>query len=221
MSTVAPPPVLGLAHLARLVFEQADLQPTWNALAARAEADPTDAAALLDLSTLLLLTGQRDNGLALQAQALALQSAYHRPAPTAASLTVLAIVTPGDMMANTPIDFLLAGSDIALISLYVAPGLRLPQPLPAHDVAFLAIGESEATAPLLQAIAPLLPDWPAPLLNRDAGRIAARHALDLLDRGADAFGDRQCVIMARFWQEEGEAGIAQAAEQVVTTRVLA
>jgi hypothetical protein len=173
VSAAAPPTILGLAHLARLVFAQADLQPVWNGLAARAEADPEDAAALLDLATLLLLTGQRDNGLALQAQALAVQTAYHRPAPAGAGLTVLAIMTPGDMMANTPIDFLLAGSDIALISLYVAPGLRLPQPLPAHDVAFLAIGESEATAPLLQAIAPLLPDWPAPLLNGEAGRIAA------------------------------------------------
>jgi hypothetical protein len=172
--TTQPPAILGLARLARMVFERADLQPQWDALAARVGADPTDAAAILDLSTMLLLTGQREQGLALQAQALALQTAYRRPtAGGAASLRVLAITLPGDTMANTPIDFLLAGSDIELIVLYVAPGLRMPQPLPEHDVAFLAIGESEDSRPLLEALAPLMGQWPAPLVNADALRIVA------------------------------------------------
>jgi hypothetical protein len=55
----------------------------------------------------------------------------------------------------------------------VAPGLRMPAPLPPHDVAFLAIGESEGSKALLQSLAPLMPQWPAPLLNGDASRIAA------------------------------------------------
>lgn len=169
-----PPTILGLAHLARMVFEGVDLQPQWDALVARVTEDPADAAALFDLATMLLLTGQREQGLGLQAQALQLQACYRRPAPTQTpSLRVLAIVAPGDMMANTPLDFLLAGSDIELILLHVAPGLRMPQPLPAHDVAFLAIGESEETKALLQSLAPLMPQWPAPLLNGDASRIAA------------------------------------------------
>jgi hypothetical protein len=167
-----PPAILGLAALARLVFEGVDLQPQWNALAERVNADPTDAAAILDLATMLLLTGDKANGLGLQAQALALQSCYRRPAPGAPGLRLLAIMSPGDMMANTPLDFLLAGSDIELINLYVAPGLRLPSPLPEHDLAFLAVGESEASQPLLQALAPLLPNWPRPLLNGEAQRIA-------------------------------------------------
>ncbi|MDR3512836.1 MAG: hypothetical protein P4L73_14465 [Caulobacteraceae bacterium] len=168
-----PPAIIGLAKLARMVFERVDLQPQWNALVERANADPNDAAALLDLATMLLLTGNSEGGLDLQAKALALQSGYRRPAEGKAGLKVLAVMTPGDMMANTPLDFLLAGSDIELISLYVAPGLRMPAPLPAHDVAFLAIGESEASRPLLQSLAPLMPQWPAPLLNGDALKIAA------------------------------------------------
>ena len=168
-----PPAILGLAKLARMVFERVDLQPQWNTLMARATDGPGDAAAMLDLATMLLLTGDREQGLGLQAQALALQSCYRRAAEQAApSLRVLAIMSPGDMMANTPIDFLLAGSDIELISLYVAPGLTMPSPLPAHDVAFLAIGESEQNQPLLRSLAPLLPSWPAPLLNGDALAIA-------------------------------------------------
>jgi hypothetical protein len=167
------PAILGLARLARMVFEGVDLQPQWDALVARVTDDGGDAAAMLDLSTMLLLTGQVEQGLALQAQALTLKTAYHRPAETPApGLRALAIMTPGDMMANTPLDFLLAGSDIELISLYVAPGLKLPQPLPDHDVAFLAIGESEANRPLLRALAPHMAQWPAPVLNGDATRIA-------------------------------------------------
>jgi hypothetical protein len=167
-----PPAIVGLARLARMVFERVDLQPQWNALVERTGADPLDAAAILDLSTMLLLTGNSQDGLRLQGEALALQSCYRRPAEGQASLKALAIMTPGDMMANTPVDFLLAGSDIELISLYVAPGLRLPSPLPAHDVAILAIGESEASQPLLRALAPLAPAWPRPLLNADAMKIA-------------------------------------------------
>jgi hypothetical protein len=167
----ALPQIIGLARLARLVFEGADLTPTWNGLVERVGADPADAAALLDLSTLLLLTGQRDQGLGLQAQAVALQSCYRRPAEGAASLKVLAIMAPGDMMANTPIDFLLAGADIELICLYLAPGSRIPAPLPEHDVAFLAIGESDQSRPLLDAVGPLLRQWPRPLLNGEASRI--------------------------------------------------
>jgi hypothetical protein len=172
--TAETPAIVGLAKLARMVFERVDLQPQWDALAARATADPTDAAAILDLSTMLLLTGQREQGLALQAQALALQTAYRRPVEGGEpSLRVLAITLPGDTMANTPLDFLLAGSDIELISLYVAHGLRMPTPLPAHDVAFLAIGESEDSRPLLEALAPLMGQWPGPLLNAQAKRIVA------------------------------------------------
>src|SRR5215472_3485631 len=92
------------------------------------------------------------------------------------------------MMANTPVDFLLAGSDIALICLYVAPGLRLPQPLPAHDVAILAIGESEESQALLRMLAPLTPNWPAPLLNREAGEIADLTRDGVAARLADAPG---------------------------------
>jgi hypothetical protein len=171
--TTEPPAILGLAHLARMVFEGVDLQPQWDAMVARVTEDPADAAAIFDLATMLLLTGQREQGLGLQAQALTIQTCYRRPAAKTPSLRVLAIVAPGDMMANTPIDFLLAGSDIELILLHVAPGLRMPALLPAHDVAFLAIGESEETKALLQSLTPLMPQWPAPLLNGDASRIVA------------------------------------------------
>jgi hypothetical protein len=166
-------PSIGLAALARMFFDQVDVQPLWGQLVDRATADPTDAAALMDLATMLLLSGDRDSGLGVQAQALEQARFYRRPGGDHPGLRLLALVAPGDTMANTPLDFLLEGSDIDLLTLYVGPGHPPPDPLPDHDVAFLAIGESEANLASLHALETVLPQWPRPLVNGRADRIAA------------------------------------------------
>ncbi|HEY2661311.1 MAG TPA: hypothetical protein VGI79_16440 [Caulobacteraceae bacterium] len=164
---------IGLAALARQAFEGVDPQPLWDRLVERASGAPPDAAALMDLATMLLLNSQVENGLGVQAQALDLQRVYRRPAsPGPTELRVLAIMAAGDMMANTPLDFLLADANIELTSLYVDAAGGVPTPLPEHDIAFMAIGESEANQPVLRALAPFLVAWPRPLLNADASRIA-------------------------------------------------
>ena len=169
-----PGACIGLAALARQAFEGVDPQPLWNRLVERASSTPPDAAALMDLATMLLLNSQTENGLGIQAQALDLQRLYRRPAtPGPAELRLLSIMAAGDMMANTPLDFLLVGAEIELISLYVDTAGGVPTPLPEHDIAFMAIGESEANQPVLHALAPFLTAWPRPLLNADAARIAA------------------------------------------------
>ena len=164
---------IGLAALARMAFEGVDQQPLFARLVERASAEGGDPVALMDLATMLLLNSQIENGLGVQAQALAAQRLYRRPSPGPAELKVLSLMTAGDMMANTPLDFLLAGSDIELISLYVDASGELPEVLPEHDVAFLAVGESEANQPVLRALAPRLAAWPRPLLNADAPKIAS------------------------------------------------
>jgi hypothetical protein len=166
------PSQMGLAALARMVFEGRDLQPLWASLIEQATSNLTDASAMLDLATLAILTGDMAGGLGLQQQALQRQQLYRRAASGQPSLTVLAIAAPGDMMANTPLDFLLEQANAELLTLYVAPGIGLPSELPDHDIAFLAVGECEANRPLLQTLAPILPGWPRPLLNNNALRIA-------------------------------------------------
>lgn len=173
LDPAVPGASIGLAALARMAFEGVDQQPLFARLIERAGSEGGDAAALMDLATMLLLNSQIDNGLNVQAQALAAQRVYHRPALSHGGLKVLAIMTAGDMMANTPLDFLLAGAEAELISLYVDASGALPSPLPEHDVAFLAIGESEANQPVLRALAPQLAAWPRPLLNADALKIAS------------------------------------------------
>src|SRR5437879_12144472 len=93
---------IGLASLASWAFAGTDLIPIGRRLVERATDDPTDAAALMDLSIILQLAGDRTTGLATQAQALKLQQLYRRPAARVCQdgIKLLAFVTPGDFMAN-------------------------------------------------------------------------------------------------------------------------
>ena len=161
-------PLIGLAKLMRMAFSGADLAPLGTQLIERAGADPGTASAnaLMDLSTVLQLRGNRELALVMQAQALELQQIYSPPtAAGQANIRLLAIMGPGDLMANTPLEFLLENSDVALDILYVAPGLPLPPALPEHDVLFIAIGESDQNIPLLEDIGEAVKSWPRPVLN--------------------------------------------------------
>lgn len=150
-----------------LAFSGADLAPLGARLLERARTHPDDANTLMDLSTVLQLMGKPEIALTVQAQALAMQRLYHLPAATGKTgIRLLAIMGPGDFMTNTPIDFLLQGSDVALDMVYTRPGGELPQSLPEHDVVFVAIGESDENLPLLAEIVRRLKDWPRPVLNR-------------------------------------------------------
>ncbi len=72
----------------------------------------------------------------------------------------------GDLMANSPIEFLLENSDVELIQFYITKPEHLDEPLPEHDLLFVAIAESEQNLPLLNQIAPILKSWHCPVLNR-------------------------------------------------------
>lgn len=159
-------PLIGLAVLMRMAYSGVDLAPMGERLIARAQRNPEDANALMDLSTLLQLRGDRELGLAMQAQALEMRQLYHSPTIVdPVGVRLLAIVGQGDLMSNTPLEFLLEGSDVALNLLYVAPELPLPRSLPDHDVLFVAIGESDQNLPLLRQIGDVMKSWPRPVLN--------------------------------------------------------
>ena len=77
------PSQMGLAALARMVFERQDLAPLWARLIEQATGDLSDASAMLDLATLAILTGDRNGGLGLQEQALQRQQLFRRASPKA------------------------------------------------------------------------------------------------------------------------------------------
>jgi hypothetical protein len=80
-------------------------------------------------------------------------------------LRVLALAAAIDMGGNTPIDFLLEGSNIELITLYVVPGTELPFPLPEHDIAIVVASDSEECQGALAEIDRMAAQWPRPMLN--------------------------------------------------------
>ena len=162
-----PATLIGVAHLAKMAFDGADMEPMRQRLVERSVGDPHDTAALMDLSAVNQLMGGRADGLRLQAQALQQNRLYRRPPAVgdAQALRLLAFMAPGDFMANAPLEFLLDGSNVTLDMLYVEPGASLPEIIPEHDLAIVAVGESDANRAVLREVASLVRSWPRPVLN--------------------------------------------------------
>ena len=170
-------PLLGVARLMRRAFLQQDLAPLGAVLLARAQANLMDANAFLDCSTVLQLSGERALGLAVQAQAIALQPLYSLPASHSAAhaastaepgLRLLVIMGPGDLMANTPIEFLIEEGDVSLDLLYITLDSPLPELVPEHDVMMIGVAESDANAALLARLVDVAANWPRPVVNLPA-----------------------------------------------------
>ena len=171
-AAAAPAPSLGIAALMRLIQVEAELAVVWDGLLGRLAADEADAGALMDVATLLLMSGQAEKGLELQAQAIARQPCYRTLHGSGQGLRILAFMAPGDLMANTPLDFLLEGSDAELTLCYLTGPPPPCAQLPPHDVAFLAVGQSDHSSELLLSLAGAFDDWPVPVLNADPALIA-------------------------------------------------
>jgi hypothetical protein len=164
------PEILGLADLAGRVFRGENLELLWSTLLARATSDPPDFSAAFDLSLLSQLVGRRDEGLELQRQILVHGRRFRRVHGDGSGLRLLVLMAPGDFMSNTPVDFLLEGSNVTLELLFLDPLGQLPSSLPEHDVAFLAVGECDQNQALLEVLA-ACEHWPRPTLNGAAGSI--------------------------------------------------
>lgn len=168
---------MGLARLAKMVYTGGDCEPLAASLTSRAATNPADAGALMDLSMLSQLSGWREQGLALQARALHVSRVYRCVHGTGAGTRVLALFAPGDFMANTPLDFLLDGSDVTVYYAYVTPGTTSAGALPDHDVAFLGVAESDTRGSILGELADVAATWPRPMLN-SRGRTIAEMSRD-------------------------------------------
>jgi hypothetical protein len=159
---------IGMPTLVKMAFDGADLAPVWNTLVARVNENPDDAGALIDLSTIALVQGRPHDRVSLQEMALKVQRIYRqRPVGEAdGALRVLAFLSPGVLMDNMPVEFLLEHSNVSLDMVYVVPGLPLPDHLPPHDVALVCVSESRENQALLRDLSSLLASWPRPVINR-------------------------------------------------------
>ena len=161
----------GLSALAALVFAGHDAAGLMRDLLALSSGETPDLGAAMDLATLLQLTGRGEDGLTLQAEILERCRHFRVVHGTGRGPRLLALMAPGDFMANTPVDFLLKGSDVTFDILFLDPAEGAPATVPLHDLAIVAVGESDDNTALLQALAPALAAWPRPILNADAAAI--------------------------------------------------
>lgn len=158
---------IGFAQLTRKAFEGVDLQPLRDQLVVRVTEGRGHAGEGLDLSLIVQLLGDKQAGLAIQSEVLTFHQLFRTPSAAAKpGLRVLALAADIDMGGNTPIDFLLEGSDFELLTLYVVKGVGLPETLPEHDVAIVIASDSEECRDALALIEKAAPRWPRPLLNR-------------------------------------------------------
>jgi hypothetical protein len=158
--------VHGLAEIMRLAFTGNNLAQLTSTLAERIRTNALDAAAMLDLSIVLQLNGKPELAMELQAQALQLTQVYSLASnPVHPRLRMLAIMGPGEVMCNTPVEFLIEKSDIALQLLYLGEGVPATLDIPKHDVAFVAPCEFDRNQALLKHLSAVMRYWPRPFIN--------------------------------------------------------
>jgi hypothetical protein len=158
--------LIGVAPLMRQAFMGVNLRPLGETLLARAQANPDDAHAVFDFSTVLQLNGEREAALAVQMEAIRINPLFTIASALPSRLRLLVIMGPGDLMSNTPIEFLLENSDVTLDMLFLTLDTQWPDTVPDHDVLLVAVAESEANRDLLPLVAQLVANWPRPVINR-------------------------------------------------------
>src|ERR1035438_208569 len=106
VSAVPLPVPISFAKLFKTAFDGGDLKPLREELLAGTYADTIElAAALISLSTIEQLLGERASGLTHQADALRRHRLYQSSWPTSANpLRVVAFKAAGDVSTNTPIE---------------------------------------------------------------------------------------------------------------------
>lgn len=204
-------PLTGLAALMRVAYSGQSLQPALDELLARTAHDPQDAAAWMDISTVLMLSGQAGQALEIQSQALSLARVFRRQPDCSAEggLRVLALMVPGDLMANTPVDFLLKDSGFEFWVAYVDGHGQPPPHLPEHDVAVMAVGEAPGVGPILEGLGRFLAGWPGPVLNAQVNQVAA-----LTRDGVSAAFGGSARILAPVVHRVSREAVEPAAERV-------
>lgn len=158
-------PIIAMAALAQL--PGCELRK----MIAQMFASQVDANLYMSQSHLFSVVGNQEFALEMQARALQMSVIYRIKGTNKPAIRLLAMMGAGDQSVNTPLDYLIEHSDIQLNLLYIVPGQPLPAHLPEHDVAIVALGESDESLPALEMIDSMTKHWHSPLLN------PARHIL--------------------------------------------
>ena len=144
------PPILSSASIGRLP------PAAIPDLIAAAHTDPDPANLYMRMFYLLQALGQQAFALDMQAKALERRCLYRIAGAPDPAIRLLALLGPGDMTDNTPLEFVVDNSDIRLDLLFLSPHQPLPEVIPDHDVAIVVVSESDKNRALLAHLETLL-----------------------------------------------------------------
>lgn len=153
---------LGFGILAKELVSGTDLKKLQSQLASKASDRVADAGILMDLSVIAQFLGEAERGLALQHDVLGRQRLF-RCKGQSRGIRLLAFAAEMDIGGNIPIELLLEGGDIELITLFVVPGQE--HALPSCDAA-IVIAPADSPAGTLEEIEHLTEGYT--ILNRPA-----------------------------------------------------
>lgn len=160
-----PQPRLGIAHLSHLAYRGENLQNLQMSCLNAMFRDDNASAALMDLSVIAQIQGNRDMGLEWQDKALASHRAFSVNRRADDQPRVLVFAEAIDMGGNTPIEFLLMNSGFEVITFYPTDETQ-PADVPDHDVAFCAARADRLSAPAFSTLVRrLTADSGKPVLN--------------------------------------------------------
>lgn len=126
-------------------------------------ADPDREDARWALFEIEQLRGNAVAARAHQAHVLARRRLFSRVAPRQ-ERRVIALLAPGDLKANAPLEFVFDAERTTLHRYYVTPDADAAE-LPAADAVFVAIGESPEAVPVLRRAARLIRALGLPVVN--------------------------------------------------------
>ena len=156
------PLVHGIARLAGLLYAGGGYGDLLDLIGPEPVGRLEKAAWRLDRSWAFSLNFCPSQAEAWQQRALA-DCQLFRVRSGATGVRLLALMAPGDLMVNAPLDFIAEPAGLQLNLAFLTPEGALPPLLPDHDVAIVAASESAPAA--LTALTRVFRRWPRPILN--------------------------------------------------------
>ena len=188
------PPILSPVEIGRI--DRSLLPQMLN----EASLDPDHANRFMRLSILLYSLGSAELGLDMHLRALEYRRTFRYVCAQTPAIRLLAIMGAGGGLENAPVEYLLEGGDVQLDLLYVDEAGTLPDEVPDHDIAIIAMGESYQNKASLKALAITFSNWPQPVINQPLSVLnCSRDRLYNLLKGAESL-----VVAETFCVSRGE-----------------
>lgn len=156
----------GLAPFLRASIAGTDLRPMAQTWLDQSKDHLDNPIWMMNLSLALQSVSHKDLGLVCLDQALQQTRVFTIEPTGEPTLTILSLMFPGDIAANTPLECLLENENIRIIQYFLCPDELFVESIPEHDICYVAFSESKERQPAIDELAAILSEWPTPVINR-------------------------------------------------------